>query len=507
MPEDPTPPAVPLPAANPSATHPQASASAKPAPTPPPPPTLEAIVAEIRRLYAQSEELERQRAYLLARRQALEAALAERLRDELGADLAAEVGATLIPPVATPAAPEAASPDPGTTFESRSLGATTFDSAAPAPSAPAAPPTVPTPPSAPRLIVRGVNYYPSQRGWWRMWCDWHPDEIGSELDLAKGLGVNTIRTFLPFSVLEGRPIPDDTGHLCPGDPNTVLDRVDQFLALTNARGMKVILGLFDEYPVLPELINNPLTAMNHLDRVLNYVTNHGRGVRLGDDPRILMWDLVNELDDSVKVTPGSDPPRPLFIQPMFAADPIKYYPTPKGDPAWPWVHEGLIWLKLIYNHVYYQSTQQITFGVLNPFSAVELVKIFPDARHVPQYHEYLPYGGDPVAYNLAVDERMRIIWIRTGRRTLIGELGPPSKLSLNGLTWTENLQRDAISVILRAAARNADKIMGTCIWTLTDWNFSGTQENDEKYRGLFRADDLSPKPAALVVRSIYQQMA
>jgi hypothetical protein len=230
-------------------------------------------------------------------------------------------------------------------------------------------------------------------------------------------------------------------------------------------------------------------------------------VRLGDDPRILMWDLVNELDDAVKVTPGSDPPRPLFIQPMFAADPIKYYPTPKGDPIWPWVHEGLAWLKIVYNHVYFQSTQQITFGVLNPFSAVELVKVFPDARHVPQYHEYLPYSGDATAYNLAVDERMRIIWIRTGRRTLIGELGPPSKLTKDGVTWTENLQRDAISVILRAAQRNADKILGTCIWTLTDWSFSGTQENDEKYRGLFRADDLSPKPAALVVRSVYQQLA
>lgn len=477
-----------------------------PPPAAPPAPSLDALVTEIRRLAAQTEELERQRAYLLARRQALEAALAERLREQLGADLAAEVAVTLLPAIPLPVAPGASgattldevAPDPTIPFESRALGVATGGTAAPPP---------PSPPRPPRLEVRGVNYYPAARGWWRMWCDWTPAEIRSELDLAKSLGVNTIRTFLPFSVVEGRPIPDDTDHLCPGDANVVLDRVDQFLGLTNERGMKVILGLFDEYPFLPELINNPLTALAHLDRVLNYVTRHGSGVRLGDDPRILMWDLVNELDDTVKITPGSDPPRPLFIQPMFAADSMKYYPTPKGDPIWPWVHEGLAWLKLIYNHVYFQSTQQITFGVLNPFSAVELVKVFPDARHIPQYHEYLPYRGDPVRYNLDVDERMRIIWIRTGRRTLIGELGPPSKLTKDGVTWTENLQRDAIAIILRAAQRNADKILGTCIWTLIDWSFTGTQENDEKYRGLFRADDLSPKPAALVVRSVYQQMA
>ena len=475
------------------------------APRPPPPPapgqhtpTLEALVTEIRRLAAQIEEVERQGATLLARRQALEAALAERLRDLLGPDLAAAVGAALLPPIAPPVAPEAPAPDTTTEFESRTLGARAFEAAAPPP---------PSPPKPPRLDIRGVNYYPSQRGWWRMWCDWTPDEIRRELDLAKSLGVNTIRTFLPFSVVEGRPIPADTGHVCPGDANVVLDRIDQFLGLTDERGMRVILGLFDEAPLLPELINNPVTTMNHLDRVLNYVTRRGRGVRLGDDPRILMWDLVNELDDTVKTTPGSDPPRPLFLQPMFAADPVKYYPTPKGDPIWPWVHEGLAWLKMVYNHVYFQSIQQITFGVLNPFSAVELLKVFPDARHVPQYHEYLPYTGNPAAYNLAVDERMRIIWIRTGRRTLIGELGPPSKLTKDGVTWTESLQSDAIGVILRAAQRNADKILGTCIWTLTDWSFPGTQENDEKYRGLFRAGDLSPKPAALVVRSVYQQMA
>jgi hypothetical protein len=250
------------------------------------------------------------------------------------------------------------------------------------------------------------------------------------------------------------------------------------------------------------LLQYRLLAFAHLDRVLNYVTRGG--LRLGDDPRIVAWDLVNELDDEAKVWPGSDPPRPFFIQPMFAEDRRKYYPTPQGDPLWPWTRDGLAWLQAIYNHVACQCTQAITFGVLNPFSAVELVKRFPDARHIAQFHLYLPYRGDAVGYTAQVENALQIIPLRTnGRRALLGEFGAPSAQQGHGMTWTEALQRDAVAIVARTVARHPEWMLGALVWTLTDWSFPGAQENGEKYSGLFRAPDLTPKPAAAVIKSVF----
>jgi hypothetical protein len=323
-----------------------------------------------------------------------------------------------------------------------------------------------------------------------MWCDWAPDEITRELDLARTLNMNTVRTFLPFSAVEGRPIAEDKQGQCKVPPETILDRVDQFLALASARGLKTILGLFDEAPLLPDLIGDPQATITHIERVLNYPTRSGP--RLGDDPRILMWDLVNELDDAQKVTRDTAP-RPLFIRIGFENNSQQYYPTPAG----------MGWLRLVYYQVLWKSTQQITFGVLNPFTAVYLLQQFPDARHIPQYHEYLPYTGDPAGYFAAVAERMQIIPLRTGRRALIGELGVPSALKRDGILWDEARQSQVTGLILRAATRNPDKVLGTLVWALTDWGFPDAAETDEKYRGLFRVD-LTPKPVADIVRAIYR---
>src|SRR5215212_4527126 len=128
-------------------------------------PTLEDLVAQIRAAQAQEAALEQQRQQAQARRQALEAQLAARLQDLLGPALAAEVAAVL-------AGPPAAPPDLG----ERGLAPLPTPGPTPAPPLTAARPT---------LAVRGVNYYPSRHGWWRMWCDWAPDEIARELDAAQ----------------------------------------------------------------------------------------------------------------------------------------------------------------------------------------------------------------------------------------------------------------------------------------------------------------------------------
>ncbi len=439
------------------------------------PMTLDALVAEILALRVQEQELAAQLAEITAQLGPLEAQLVALLREQLGPDLAAQVGAALLPPIS----PEVAEPtDRGLT-------------------------PVPTPPSPPaRLDVRGVNYYPSQHGWARMWTEWAADEIMAELRQAQTLGANTVRTFLPYSILE------EAG----ADPATMLDRVDQFLGMASMFGMRTILGLFDESDRLRDgLASNIPAAVAHVQRVVNYRSLR-TNVRLGDDPRILMWDLVNELDDywNKSLPRPDDPDRnhlaPLFIQPVDSGDPAqKFYPTKQGDPLWPFTAPGLAWLRAVYKTVLQGSTQEITFSVLNPSSMIPLLREFREPRYVPQYHEYLPFQGDWDAYRRKVIDNMHIVTanpLGQGRRVLIGEVGTPSQTPdphNPGHNWSEEVQSRVIQTVLEGAAANAAIVRGVLVWTLMDFNYADSPVDDpERYRGLYKADG-TPKAAAVIV--------
>ena len=80
---------------------------------------------------------------------------------------------------------------------------------------------------------------------------------------------------------------------------------------------------------------------------------------------------------------------------MDSGDPAqKFYPTPQGDPLWPFTKDGLAWLRSVYTQVLQGSQQEITFSVLNPSSMIPLLRQFREARYVPQYHEYFAFKGN-----------------------------------------------------------------------------------------------------------------
>ncbi|MGI8587969.1 MAG: hypothetical protein ACR2M0_09830 [Chloroflexia bacterium] len=343
------------------------------------------------------------------------------------------------------------------------------------------------------LQIFGVNYYPAHHPWWRMWCEWDPGEISAELDIAANLDANTVRTFLPFSLIGQLASTPDHRRPLGLSVRDILDRVDQFLGMTAGRQMHAIVSMFDEAELLPDLVRNLPASLSYVEQVLNYVTRDG--IRLGDDRRVLMWDLVNELDDEGKVT-RDNPPRPLFIHLNFPqAGGVQYVPSPAG----------MAWLDAVYRHVYALtgSDRQITFGALNPLTSVYMIKRYPAVRHTPQYHEYLPYNPEqPMQYLQDVSERMTILPLRTGRSPLIGEYGMPSNLTKDNVTWTPELQNEAARLFLQAVDANSDKLLGVLHWTLTDWDFQDAVENAEKYSGLFTVGG-KPKPAAASVQTAY----
>jgi hypothetical protein len=151
----------------------------------------------------------------------------------------------------------------------------------------------------------GCNYLPATAiNQIEMWAEasFDPETIDRELDLAEGLGFNTLRVYLhDQSWREGQA--------------GFLDRVDQFLALASGHGMKTLLVLFDDcwheprpgsQPApRPGVHNSGWARSPGRDRLLDRSTwdeleSYVLAVahRFGEDTRIIGWDVYNEVTNS-----------------------------------------------------------------------------------------------------------------------------------------------------------------------------------------------------------------
>ncbi|KPV52121.1 hypothetical protein SE17_17335 [Kouleothrix aurantiaca] len=120
--------------------------------------------------------------------------------------------------------------------------------------------------------VYGIDYYPRVTPWDRFWINYDPAEIDRDLTTIRALGLNTVRTFIPFEQFGG----------AKPDP-AMLDHLQDFLDRVDANGMKALPTLFDfrtDYrPLLwPE-------SDRHLEGMLT---------RFRDHRAILAWDMKNE---------------------------------------------------------------------------------------------------------------------------------------------------------------------------------------------------------------------
>lgn len=130
--------------------------------------------------------------------------------------------------------------------------------------------------------VRGMNYYSKDYAWDRFWISYTTaiTQINTELDLARALGVNAVRIFLPYDLFDG------SDQAAP-----YLGYVADFAARLRARDMVAIVTLFDFYGSTSLNAYSPtdyLTNTRHISSVVN---------TLGpSNPAVLAWDIKNELD-------------------------------------------------------------------------------------------------------------------------------------------------------------------------------------------------------------------
>jgi hypothetical protein len=151
--------------------------------------------------------------------------------------------------------------------------------------------------------IRGTNFHPSTAGnWIEMWQSetWDEVTIARELKLAASMGLNSIRTFIPFVVWE---------HEAEG----LKKRIDRLLELATVEGLTIMPSLFDDcnYNSNPPHLGIQETAPgvfvsgwkaspgdaivsdpSRWPALRNYVTDIVGTFR--EDPRVLLWDLYNE---------------------------------------------------------------------------------------------------------------------------------------------------------------------------------------------------------------------
>ncbi|NTW00744.1 MAG: cellulase family glycosylhydrolase [Oscillochloris sp.] len=122
--------------------------------------------------------------------------------------------------------------------------------------------------------IAGMNYYPQNTPWDTFWPQYNAAVIDRDLSRMKGLGLNTIRIFVPYEQFGG-----------PNVDKELISRLEDLLDRAEAQGLKVIVTLFD-FRADYSLLHWP-DADRHLETLLTHFREH---------PAILAWDLKNEPD-------------------------------------------------------------------------------------------------------------------------------------------------------------------------------------------------------------------
>ncbi|MEM6689496.1 MAG: sulfatase-like hydrolase/transferase, partial [Planctomycetota bacterium] len=164
----------------------------------------------------------------------------------------------------------------------------------------------------------GANFVPSTAvNQLEMWQaeTFDPETIDRELGWAASIGMNSMRVFLHDIAWSD-------------DPEGFLDRVDQYLSIADKHGIRTMIVLFDGvWNPLPKSGAQPQPA----PRVHNsgWIQSPGREIlddpkrqdalkpyvvalldRFKDDPRVLLWDLFNEPENSNAGNYGGDSQTP-----------------------------------------------------------------------------------------------------------------------------------------------------------------------------------------------------
>lgn len=340
-----------------------------------------------------------------------------------------------------------------------------------------------------RYLIKGLNYYEKDHAWDRFWPYWHKKEnratVEHELDIARDLGVNTLRIFLRWEYFTTSP-----GN--PTVPPMAMQDLDDFLDLAAAKQMKVLITLFDGMPNegSASLYITPAVGIAHLDSFFTPFTNTtGVTVDFSTDCRILAWDVKNEPDRDYDRDANGD-----------------------GLAGTPEDREAIqTWVKEMISHIREKdSCHPITVGVYGAVNGVydpTTVGYYADVVDFVSIHYSLDEKNFPDCVN-AVEA------IAGGKPIVIEEFALHTWA--DHPTDTHKLRDQAAYYNAILSTSEADHLAGAMFWTLTDFSYiiEGDQEQ-QKHEGILHnasvtttevlaPTDYSEKPAADVVREHFK---
>jgi endo-1,4-beta-mannosidase len=309
------------------------------------------------------------------------------------------------------------------------------------------------------LSVRGVNYYPRDTAWGRMWTEIPTEAWEQDMAAAARLGVNTVRTFLIFR-------PDDVAKGLATEDGTPTpayhEKHQRLLEAGWKHGIRFVLC----FEFSPSILKAP-DATQRWQRAMRSIA-----YSLRDDGRVLVWDLMNEPESDEKWTEAT-----------------KAYL--KGAKAF---------IKEVDPH------HLTSIGITYRTDRLQEIGL----PEVLQYHEYgtgkksAHLGPGPVRKTIN-NQRMK----PTERPLIIGEFGmctardpqhgtsPELVPKLNDAAGTEADQAQVYSAVLEAV--KDERIGGAIAWCLYDYPIKNPNES---HFGLIRLDG-SEKPAAKALRDAF----
>ncbi len=350
--------------------------------------------------------------------------------------------------------------------------------------------------------IKGVNYYEKDHAWDLFWPYWRDKTnrvtVAHELDIARALGVNTLRIFLRWSDFI-------TVSNILTVPLEAKRDLDDFLELAAAKHMRVLPTLFDGMPIsgTESLYVSPTIGIKHLDLLLEPFENDGGRVDFSKDCRILAWDIKNEPDRD-------------------------YYQDANGDGKWGRDLEYTLpddvatvqsWADKMIEHLRAKdSYHPITVGVYGAVISGTTLVYSPTI--VGYYANVITHPVDFLSVHYSLDEKnfpadIDAVEALAGSKPIVVE-----EFALHTwvdpLTDTHKLRDQAAYYNAILSTAEADHLAGSMFWTLTDF-FHIMEGDDErlKHVGILHnasvtttealtPTDYSEKPAAAVVREHFK---
>lgn len=320
--------------------------------------------------------------------------------------------------------------------------------------------------------LHGVNYFPKDYPWEELWLNYPTaiPQIERELQIARSLGVNAVRIFVPYRLFNGANA-------------TYPDYLADYLRRLNKYHMVAIVTLFDFYPsqaTAPYQPSNEGADFTHINTVYNTIHR---------SPALFAWDIKNEMDRDY-----AQFGRPTVT--TWARKMINHLRTLDGDHP---ITIGLLGVTpgtLCYDNA-------VAADAYDPNIAAELT----DVTDFVSMHYFLSercFEQDVEALQTAV----------SSQPILLEEFGLPTNNRVNP-PHTEAEQAAYYNALLSIS--EAKGLAGTFFWTLNDLKIPAGYPDipTEQCMGILRNSnvtdcqtsnpaDYSRKPAAEVVAAHYR---